>query len=134
MQKARGRAGQAEGTTCAKASGRQTVQINSGLRQLRAMLSGGEQSRRKRKDVLFREGDGLTVAPPYSTASDNQPPKPHSAAGGGLETAFPGSHTKRSQGLLKENTRKGSIEHKCDFSWLFPTLPETDKFTSERSC
>lgn len=97
MQKARGKACQAEGTTRAKASVRQTVQINSGLRQLRAMISGGEQSRRKWKDILFREGDRLTVAPPYSTASDSQPPKPHSAVGGGLETAFPGSHTKRSQ-------------------------------------
>lgn len=97
MQKARGKACQAEGTTHAKASGQQTVQINSGLRQLRAMISGGEQSRRKWKDILFREGDRLTVAPPYSTASDSQPPKPHSAVGGGLETAFPGSHTKRSQ-------------------------------------
>lgn len=95
MQKARGQACQAEGTTHAKASGRQTVQINWGLRQLRAMIPGGEQSRCKWKGILLREGGGLVVTPPYSTASDNQPPKPHSAVGSGLETAFPGSHTKR---------------------------------------
>ena len=93
MQKAGGKACQAEGTR-AKASGRQTIQINWGLRRIRAVISGGEQRRCKWKDILFREGEGLVVTPTYSTVSDNQPPKPHSAVGGGLET-FPGSHTKR---------------------------------------
>ena len=46
----------------------------------------------------------------------------------------PGRGKKKKSGLLKENPRKGNIEHKYHFSWFFSVLPETGKFTCKWSC
>lgn len=74
-----------------------------------------------RKDILQGRRRAHGRLPPYSHCIRQPTPQSHIHQGGGLG-CIQAATQKKSTEARKENTRKGNIEHKCDFSWLFPTL------------